>query len=490
MTLSGVTVNRIDYALGSLPPGIGENPAVIGPAVAGSYSALAFGRKEDIVSTYTGGPLVEAASYINYGTGKAVTCVRSATTTTGGYGTINVTGVTGTSAATADAAVHPIDEFEAYVEVVTGGTIASASPAITYRWSLDNGRSKSAVTALGTATSITIPGSVGVKFNFASGTLVAGDVVRVRTTPPKEGVSDMSAAYEALRVTALEWDFVLVANCLDASEIASLELWMQNLKTPPNRQPKWALCNVRGPTTAESFAAYVTAAGVIVANVNVLLTAVASGYSRTQSAVNARRYRRPVAWVAAVRAASAGIVGPAVSLAKVALGPLPADVQIMDENGQPCEHNEELFPGMDASRFLCLRTRGKKGVFIEKDRIMASVGSDYDRITRVKVMNKAEQVWTDYLENRVNGEIRVNAKSGFILDEDALEIENGGKAAIEEALLRRPDASDAYLVVARNNNILATRTLICDGRVVPLANPENITLTIGFSNPAARIQPV
>jgi hypothetical protein len=430
--------------------------------------------------------LVEAAGYINAKTGKAVTCVRSATTTDGGYGSIDVTGVTGTSVVTNDASVKPIDEYEAYLIVPTGGTIGEAG--ITLQWSLDNGRTLSPVTALGTANSFTIPNS-GVKFAFAAGTLVTGDVARVRTTPPREGASDLTAAYEALRVTQLAWDYVLIANTLDASGVAALETWLGTMSTA--NRPKWAICSVRGPNVGESFAAYVTAAGAVVANTTALFTSVAGGFARTLSAVSARRYRRPFAWPVAAWCASDKINSPGVSPADVSLGPMFADVQIMDDNGNPTEHNEELYPGLDAARLLCARTRGRNpGVYIEKPRILAPVGSDYDSIQYVKVMNKMHTVLADYLEKRVQKGIRVNKTTGYILEEEALEIETGAGALLEEALLRKPDASDAYLVVNRNNNILSSRQLLCDGRCVPLAYPNNIGLTLGFVNPTNRVNPV
>lgn len=486
MTLSGVNTTRIDYALGMLPPGIGDNPAVIAPATAGLNSALAFGRLADMQTQYTSGMLVEAAGYLNSKTGKAITCVRSGTTTDGGYGSIDVTGVTGTSVVSNDATVHPIDEYEAYLIVRTGGTIGQAG--IVFQSSLDNGRTLSPLTALGTANNFTIPGS-GVKFAFAAGTLVAGDVVRVRTTPPREGASDLTAAYEALRVTSLQWDVVLVANTLDANGLSALESWLVTMSTA--KKPKYAIANVRGPNVGEGFEAYVAAAGAVVANTSALYTSGWGGYTRTLSAVSARKYRRPASWVVAARCASAALNSPGVSPADVSLGPLFSDVQIMDDNGNPVEHNEELYPGLDAARLGSLRTRaGLTGVYIEKPRILAPVGSDYDSIQYVRVMNTMQKVLEPYLERRVQKGIRVNNTTGCILDEEAIEIENGGNALLEEALLRKPDASDAYLVVNRLNNILSSRQLLCDGRCVPLAYPNNIGLTLGFVNPANRVNPV
>jgi hypothetical protein len=85
---------------------------------------------------------------------------------TGGYGTPAFTG-TGTVTLGIDANVEPFGTYEAYGRCVAGGLIGTAG--IKMVWSLDNGRNVSRVTALGTASSYTIPEG-NVKFTFAPAT--------------------------------------------------------------------------------------------------------------------------------------------------------------------------------------------------------------------------------------------------------------------------------------------------------------------------------
>lgn len=80
--------------------------------------------------------------------------VRAATVTAGSYGTIDVDEVTGTADATVDPATVPDLDGEAYIEIVTGGTVGV--DGITYRACPDNGRTTGALTSLGTSTSIAI----------------------------------------------------------------------------------------------------------------------------------------------------------------------------------------------------------------------------------------------------------------------------------------------------------------------------------------------
>lgn len=85
-------------------------------------------------------------------------------TTPGSYGTIDVTGVTGTAQVAVHSATHPFGTYEAYLRITQGGFIGT--PGIEFVDSLSNGRDISRVRALGTATNYTIPNS-NVRFDFS-----------------------------------------------------------------------------------------------------------------------------------------------------------------------------------------------------------------------------------------------------------------------------------------------------------------------------------
>jgi hypothetical protein len=91
-------------------------------------------------------------------------------TTAGTYGTIDVSGITGTAIATLDTTVVPLGTHEARVLVSTGGTLGTAG--IMVRWSRNGGRLYSNPIALGTATGYTVPGGAGrVEFSPTSANL-------------------------------------------------------------------------------------------------------------------------------------------------------------------------------------------------------------------------------------------------------------------------------------------------------------------------------
>ncbi len=95
-----------------------------------------------------------------------------------------------------------------------------------------------------------------------------------------------------------------------------------------------------------------------------------------------------------------------------------------------------------------------------------------------------------FLIRRLNKEVQVDKKTGFILESEALEIEAGARAAMRAVLLAKPKASDVQFVLSRVDNLLSTKTLNYQARIVPLAYPEFITGDLGFFNPALQVQPV
>ena len=487
MTQPSADLTQLDGSLGILPPSVGFTQAIIGPSTTGPTGVVAaFGRAKDIRANYGEGPLVENACYQIAKTGKPVVVVRSGTTTAGDYGVVSVTGVQGNSAISTDATGAPYDEYEAYVQVKHGGVIGgTGANAITFQWSLDQGRTLSGVTKLGTANHFTTTDG-NVRLDFGSGTLVAGDYFFVRTTPPKEDQDDFNAAMAALGSSKMHWDFANFATPMSAAQVAAVDTWLAALWTAGKH--KAAMVNARGPNFLESEADYYTALETEYASTTSLYMSVSAGYAKTQSAVSGRQYRRPVSWVAAARATAPVIRDAAVSLAQVSLGPLPADVSIRDSNGNPDEHDETENPGLDDLGFLTLRTFSlRKGVYINLPRIMAPTGSDFIYWHYRMVMNKAADALLPYLEERLQAPIRVDKETGFILEADALDIESGANAVLSNALLTFPSASDAIFVIDRNYNILSTQTMPGDARIVPLAYPVKIPVTIGFDNPAARI---
>ena len=485
MGLSGVTLTQIDGALGVIPTTVGDTAALIGPATAGALNtAAAFARGTAVATNFTSGPLVELANYV---IGKPAVCIRSTGSTIGAYGSVTMTNDTtikGTSVPTADATYEPRDEYEVYIKVIVGGSIGVAG--ITYQSSLDGGRTLSVVIALGTATSITLTAE-NVKIDLAGGTLVAGDYIEVRTTPPTDSVANLQTALAALAASSLVWDVVVLANPVDAARFSALDSWLDTQWTAGKH--KKAIVNFRGPTEGESEADYLIAAAVFRASNTSKYILVCGGYAKTISSVNGRQYRRPVAWPVAKRAVK--IKRPTrTDLGQVAGtdgGPLPSDVKIRDTNGNPDEHDEAYSPGLDDLQFCTLRTReGYSGVYIEKPWVFAPTGSDYFLYQYRSVVNRVADAVSLTLTARLRSPVLVDATTGFIKEEEALDIENAVDAAVRAVVGPGPDVSAHKFTLSRTDALLSSNApeLTGEERIVPLAYPNTFGISIGFVNPA------
>lgn len=171
---------------------------------ASGQSAAAACGKGDAVDTLC--QIIEQKQSSGNGVKRPAGMYSLPTVTAASYGTVDSTAKTGTSAVTMDAATLPYGTYEAYLRVVTGGTIGT--PGIALVWSLDNGRSESQVVQLGNATGYTITDG-NVEFAFGTGTLVAGDIVRVRTVAPAPDSAGIAAAFTALAASSYQFSLVV-----------------------------------------------------------------------------------------------------------------------------------------------------------------------------------------------------------------------------------------------------------------------------------------
>jgi hypothetical protein len=488
MSQPAVNITEIDGALGVLPSGTKVHAAV-GVSSAGPLNTpAAFARTKDVISTYEAGPLVEYACHYIETYQRPIVLVRSAASVAGLPGTLVTSGVTGTSVVTIGSEA-PNDDYEAYFKVVAGGTLGVAG--ITFVWSLDGGRTLSPVTALGTALTFTFPGSGGLNLDFAAGTLVAGDFVTSRTTAPNWNAADLSAALQPLHDTTLNWREVHVVGPIDANAFDAIEVKMAALSAAG--KPKHWAGNTRVPTVGETEAAYRTAMETIFSSKATVYGNLCSGACKLTASGNVpgRKYKRPVSWTVAARGAS---VSDEIDIADVNLGALPG-VSIRDANGNLDEHDESANPGLDDARFTVLRTHdGYPGVYVNRPRLFSAPGSDFYIVPFRLVANLTREALRTYFVKRLNRPVLVNTQTGFILEEEALDIEDGADGAVRAVLMAKPKASGGgyaqgkFVQISRTDNLLSTRTIQGNARVVPLAYIETINLDVGFVNPALVVQ--
>lgn len=481
MTVPTVNLTQIDGALGVLPASAGRPLAIVGTSSTGPIDTPAtFARVRDVVATFGVGELVESAAHAIERHGRPVVVVRTGETTSGDYGAIDETDVAGTAVITETGSTEPLDSYEAVVRIITGGTTGVAG--ITYQTSLDGGRTWSATTALGTALVFPIAGS-GVSFTSDTAkTLLAGDSWSCRTSSPKWAASELGSALDALKVTAINWGLVEIVGAVDPSAFDAIELKIASM-VAGGKDVAW-IGSVRLPDAGESEATYQASVATAFSTKASIYGALTAGAVEMTSSVSARRYVRPVSFVVAPRENS---FSEEVNSADITLGPITG-VSIRDDLGNPKHHDEAIHGGLDDSRFLVLRSWERRpGVFVNRPRLLSPAGSDFQLLAHRRVMNLAMNILRSYFEERLNRAIAVDRVTGFIKESVAQEIEAGANARLAAALLSKPKASDAYCVVARNENLLSTKTLSADARVVPLAYAERIELSVGFQNPALNV---
>ncbi len=476
MTVPAVNLTELDGALGILPVSSGKLLAIIGSSSAGPENLpAAFARAKDVVANFTSGPLVEAASYAIERYGKPVVLVRSEDVTVGGYGSI-VDGVTGTSVPTTNTATEPFDQYEVQIDIIAGGTIGVSG--ITYQWSIDGGRTMSATTALGTAAFILLS-IANVRVNFAAGTLIAGDTLSFRTSAPVWDTTTLDTALDALVASKQPWECVAVLGDMTSGAFSTVGAVLDSAHNAGKH--RWAMVHTRIPTVGESDATYQASVIAAFANSTHTSMALVSGSAKILSSVTRREYRCSPVRALAPRFIS---VSEEIDPAAIDLGSLPG-VQITDDNGNPDDHDEYGNPGLDSAGFMVLRTwENREGAFLNRSKIKCPAGSDYQTVMLRRVMNIARTALASYLQLRLHKPILVDRKTGFILEQEARDIESGANSTLRTTLLTKPKASDANFVLSRVDNLLSTGELNGEARIIPLGYPDTITVSIGFNNPA------
>jgi hypothetical protein len=484
MTQPAVTITELDGALGNLATG--GLLALIGTSSMGPIDLPAtFARIADVQANFGTGPLVEAAARAIDLYGQPVCVVRAAAggATDGTYSAVDSTGVTGTAVPTVDATVKPYDSYDVRVNIVTGGTVGVAGIQLTV--SLDGGITTSQLYTAGVANFILIT-EANVKISLGAGTLVAGDWFTVSTFAPNPDSTTYLTALTALGNSLVSWRVCAIVGTVDAATAGSIDQKFVGFQAA--HKPRYFIANTRLPDfiAGETEAAYLSSLSAAFHDFATTFGSIAAGAVQLPSSVSGRQYKVPVSYAAGPLIAS---VDEDVDVADINLGSIPG-ARLADTNGNPILglHNESLNPGLDDARFLTLRTWvGVEGVYVNRPRVMSATGSDFYLVPHRLIMNLGEDALYQYLIRRLNQGVQVNKKTGYILESVALEIEAGGTAAMTAVLLAKPKASDCSFKLSRFDNVLSTKTLTGEARILPFGYVEYIETTIGYVNPALRV---
>lgn len=425
--------------------------------------------------TNGGGETIAAGDIISFSTTAPIPDTDGTFDTTltgaGGECTASVTGT-------------PNGAYELKVLFVDGGT--RGTPGITYKESLDGGRTYGPVKSLGVATSITNILGSGCGVSLTAGTVAAGDYVYAQTKAPQWNSAELSAGLEALKNTALDFEIVHIVGDLSADDIDTIDAAATSFANVGKYPTFYG--HFRMPAGSETDSAYQTAfsaANSAKASTNISFTA---GVAEFTSGVSGYRYRKPHSYLTAALNA---FVSPEKDIAET-LPRHKLNCTLTDSLGNPKHHDETVNPGLDDARAHVLRTwlGGPQGVFSNNPRLFSATGSDFEFVQHRRVMNIARAALRRFLQKRLSKPIRVDKTTGFVLEEEAQEIESGARAALDAAGMNGRYASGREFSLSRTDNVLSSKTLTCDARIIPLAYPKDINLTIAYKNPTLGITQV
>lgn len=487
MTLPKTRITKVDGNTGSVSQSATGVLAIIATCASLTPNVAASFARQDLALAATGqGPLIEYAAYVMPITQNPVLLVAPTASTAASYGTVTHTGVLGTSVPSAGA-TNPLDDYQVVVTCVVGGTIGVAG--ITYTYSLDGGLSVSAVQALGTATTLTIPNS-GVSFVLAAGTLLAADTFSCNVQHARMTTGDLTAALEALRVSRIPWDDVLIDGECTAATITLVDAWL----TARESEGKYhcAYLNTRHKNlpvpSAESEATFAAAMATLVASSASIRLSVGTDAADLTSSVTALTLPRPTSLFLAARVMSIPI-GRDAAFGED--GPLPGP-QISDANGNPKWHDEALYAGLDDQRLTTLRTEnGANGVFITNPLLLSPAGSDYVYVQHARVMNAACTVAFQVLTRELSRGVRKkapNPQTGkiYIDERDARAIE----AMVNEALAvpLEGQVTDFLFTLSRTDDLSANSgaTVNSNMQIETLAYIKQINVNAGFAKSISR----
>lgn len=408
MTLPSVSISKNAFTTSQAPASTAGILAIIAASSVGTANVPGgYSRTDSIVTAFGYGPLVDYAAYdINTANEPCVLC-KATTSYAGAMGSITPTLLGGTSVIT-DNASTPYDTYNVIVTFVAGGTRGVAG--ITYTYTVDGGVTTSGVTALGTAVTLTIP-NTGVSFALAAGTVIAGATVAVRTTRPMMNDSDITTAMTALSRTRLPFEGVLLDCSAGAGTVGVIDTILSGWEG--NGVFKFALINSRyknepAPATEDeaTFAAALTTA--FGSQTSIRMCVGADGAHST-SPITGYNLKRPTAMFLAARAMQIQIGEDPAFVGRGAV----SNCQVADPNGNPRDHDEDLFPNLDSLRLTTLRSfapGGPEGIYICNANTIAPSGSTFAYLQHIRTMNRACEIAWAELTRQLSRGFRKNLK--------------------------------------------------------------------------------
>jgi hypothetical protein len=494
MGVPGVAITLLDNQLGQSQAGLGNVEVVIGTSSGGTvanFVPYTTNNPATIQTNSGNGSAPRLAATIANQTGNPVTvCTIPAASPGTNTAVFAATANTGTGTPTLSGT--PNDDYYLVITPVNPNAVAYGTAGIIVNVSIDGGATIAYSVNMGTATTITTGSAfttyTGLTISFGAGTPVTGDSYYAVSSAPTFADAAVQSALQAVAAIKFQtFQDVFVAGVSGAGDVTAFDGYMTTLATT-NKRFSRLLCGARdatwGGASTETEAAWITSLTSAFATSSSLRVGVCAGHYRFVDPYTGSYMRSNGIYGAAARDSA---VLPSVDLAQVNLGSIPGVVLPPAPDafakGKFFYHDEDQTSGLDAARFLTYRQFvGFPGIYITNSNLMAPPGSDFNWLQHGHVIDEAAAIAYQFFTLQLSSPVRVSQKTGFILAQDRLKLQNGCTAALNNALAQQVSALS--VVVSTSDNILSTATLTVNIFVVPLGYIKAVNVTIQFVNPA------
>jgi hypothetical protein len=215
--------------------------------------------------------------------------------------------------------------------------------------------------------------------------------------------------------------------------------------------------------TAETEAAYATALQTTFGNQTSIRGCVGADGAHTPSLITGWNLKRPTSMFLAARAMLIPIGEDPAYVARGAL----AGAQIADGNGNPFDHDEDLYPNLDSLRLTTLRSfapGGPQGVYLTNANTIQPSGGQFPYLQMVRIANVACTVAWSALTSQLSRGVRKNPKADpttgavYIFEPDASSIESYVNSALIQPL--KGQVSSFGFSLSRTDNLNATPVIV------------------------------
>ncbi len=485
MSTPNVTISKNVFTTGQAPASTTGILAIVACASGGTDAVNTpggFARTDLAVTAHGYGPLTDFGAYDIDVANQPVLLERGAAGFAGAYGTITKSFASGTTTCVANASA-PYDGYDVEVNFLTAGIIGVTG--ITYTTSQDGGESVSGALALGVATTLSIA-NTGVAFDL-TGPISAGDSFQCYTTRPMLGNTEVTAALTALGTTRLPYEGVLIDCSAGSSTVGLIDTILSGWEA--RGVFKFFLINSRFKTepaaTGETESAYAASLSGLFGTQTSVRGCVGADGARVASPITGWSLKRPTSLLLAARAMGIPIGEDPAYIARGAL----VNAQIADSNGNPQDHDEDLYPNLDALRLTSLRSfapGGPQGVYFCNANSIQPSGGAYPYLQHIRIMNRACEIAWFTLTTQLSRGVRKNPKkdpvSGAvtIFEPDAALIESIVNEALTQPL--KGQVSSANFSISRTDDLNAVPCIVTGVlSIVALAYIKGFVIQSQFS---------